>query len=56
MRTSGSCWAASKDWSEDKQMRLMLQDFHTMVIRDGIDPGQAHGEFLKIDECARTFQ
>ncbi len=30
-------------------MHLFI-DFHTMVVRDGIDPLAAHQEFLKIDE------
>jgi hypothetical protein len=33
-----------------EKVALMFIDFHTLVVRDGIDPQAAHREFLKIDE------
>ena len=33
----------------------LLADFHTLVVRDGIDPQAAHREFLKIDEYRRVI-
>ncbi|MBK9082570.1 MAG: hypothetical protein IPL88_11095 [Rhizobiales bacterium] len=33
----------------DLKFRI-LADFHTMVVRDGVDPTAAHREFLRIDE------
>lgn len=35
-------------------LRIFLE-FHTMVVRDGIDPQRAHREFLKIDAYARAI-
>jgi hypothetical protein len=32
-----------------RPLRLFLE-FHTLVVRDGIDPHALHKEFLKIDE------
>lgn len=29
---------------------MVFVDFHTLVVREGIAPEVAHGEFLKIDE------
>jgi len=28
---------------------MLFVDFHTLVVRDGIDPVAAHAEFSKID-------
>jgi hypothetical protein len=33
----------------------MFIDFHTLVVRDGIDPQAAHREFLKIDEYRKRI-
>ena len=33
----------------DPSLRVLVE-FNTLVVRDGIDPQQAHNEFLKIDE------
>jgi hypothetical protein len=35
--------------AEGKVMMLFI-DFHKLVVRDGVDPQNAHREFLKIDE------
>jgi len=35
---------------ELEQVMHLFIDFHTMVVRDGIDPHAAHEEFLKIHE------
>ncbi len=34
---------------------MMFIDFHTLIVRDGIDPQAAHREFLKIDEYRRRI-
>lgn len=34
-------------------LAFLLVDFHTCVVRDGIDPQKAHRQFLKIDEYRR---
>jgi hypothetical protein len=34
---------------------MMFIAFHTMVVRDGIDPQAAHDEFLKISEYRRRI-
>lgn len=33
-----------------KRLALMMLDFHTLVVRDGLPPAEVHREFLKIDE------
>lgn len=33
-----------------EQAKILFIDFHTIVVRDGVSPQDAHREFLKIDE------
>lgn len=39
-----------EDMTPETRLRMMLTTFHTMVVRDGIDPQAAHAEFCKVDE------
>lgn len=39
----------------DRTKLLLFIQFHSMVVRDGIDPLVAHQAFLKIDEYAETI-
>lgn len=48
--TGGSCFLDLKTRPEIEQVMQIFIDFHTIVVRDGIDPNAAHREFLKIDE------
>lgn len=49
-RSAGACYLKLKVKPEVEQIAQLFIDFHTMVVRDGIDPQVAHREFLKIDE------
>ncbi len=51
--TTGCCELARHEWTEDRNVMMMFIDFHTLIVRDGIDPQAAHREFLKIDEYRR---
>ena len=53
--TGGCCELARHEWPEDRKVMMMFIDFHTLVVRDGIDPQAAHREFLKIDEYHRRI-
>ena len=53
--TTGCCELARHDWPEDRKVMMMFIDFHTLIVRDGIDPQAAHREFLKIDEYRRRI-
>ena len=53
--TTGCCELVRHDWPEDRKVLMMFLDFHTLVVRDGIDPQAAHREFLKIDEYRRRI-
>jgi hypothetical protein len=48
--TSGCCHLARHEMTLEPKVMMMLIDFHTCVVRDGIDLFAAHAEFLKIDE------
>lgn len=53
--TSGMCYQMRHKMSRDQKIMMMFIDFHTCVVRDGIDPQVAHREFLKIDEYRRRI-
>lgn len=45
-----------QDYSQLSPLRARLQmmiDFHKIVVRDGLNPGEVHREFLKIEEFRR---
>jgi hypothetical protein len=48
--TSGACWLPMHRWSGNVRLAQLFIDFHTCVVRDGIDPQAAHRAFLAIDE------
>lgn len=48
--TMGACILDTKKLKGFELMARILVDFHTIVVRDGIAPQDAHREFLKIDE------
>jgi hypothetical protein len=49
-RTVGACFTETHEMSNAERERQMFLDFHTCVVRDGIDPQKAHKAFLVIDE------
>jgi hypothetical protein len=50
--SGGACMATVEAMRGIKSIVRVFIDFHTVVVRDGIDPQVAHAEFLKIDEYA----
>jgi hypothetical protein len=46
----GACMRSFNEASDDERLLMMLLDFHTIVVRDCIDPQVAHKAFLGIDE------
>ncbi len=53
--TTGCCELVRHKWPEDRKVMMMFIDFHTLIVRDGVDPQTAHREFLKIDEYRRRI-
>src|SRR5437868_2104172 len=47
--TSGCCYSARHALSADGKAMMLFIDFHTLVVRDGVSPQDAHRQFLKID-------
>jgi hypothetical protein len=48
--STGAVFSHWRTLSDDERFIAMMLEFHTMVVRDLIDPKAAHQEFLKIDE------
>ncbi len=48
--TVGCCELVRQDWPDERKVMMMFIDFHTLIVRDGIDPQAVHKQFLKIDE------
>lgn len=48
--TCGACFVENKKADDERVLTQVFVDFHTLVVRDGIDPQTAHKAFLKIDE------
>lgn len=46
----GACDFERAKAKPTERLLFMFLDFHTMVVRDGIDPLKAHEAFLKVDE------
>lgn len=53
--TAGCCFSEYRDLPMIAQVAQLFTCFHTLVVRDGIDPQAAHGEFLKIGEYRRRI-
>ena len=53
--TVGACFTWLRELSKHKREKLLFIDFHTLTVRDGINPADAHREFLKIDEYRRLI-
>jgi hypothetical protein len=46
----GAAYAEQYAATGDKSLAYALLDFHSLVVRDGVDPLTAHQAFLAIDE------
>jgi hypothetical protein len=54
-RTSGCCWLDRHSMDLAGKLMMMFIDFHTCIVRDGINQQLAHNEFLKIGEYRRRI-
>jgi len=48
--TGGAAYVRRRKAPEWQGIAMLFIDFHTAVVRDGIDPQVAHTAFLAIDE------
>lgn len=53
--TTGCCEIPRHQFTIDQKIAQLFIDFHTLVVRDGVDPQVAHREFLKIEEYRRRI-
>jgi hypothetical protein len=49
-RTGGAAFVATRHMKGDQSALRLFIEFHTLVVRDGIDPQAAHEAFLAVDE------
>jgi len=54
--TGGCCEVARHHFHKAQKIMLMFINFHTCVVRDGVDPQAAHRAFLKIGELSPADQ
>ncbi len=48
--TGGACHSTYHSMPEWQRIAMLFIEFHTLVVRDKIDPQAAHEAFLAIDE------
>jgi hypothetical protein len=48
--TGGAAEVSRRHLKGDESALMLFIDFHTLVVRDGVDPQKAHKAFLAIDE------
>ena len=48
--TGGGSYTITKKWSAIRCAAQVMCDYNTLTVGHGIDPAEAHREFLKIDE------
>lgn len=48
--TDGACYSRWNGYTEDQRQKALFIVFHTMVVRDGVDPQVAHEALMSIDE------
>ena len=53
--TGGAAFAGREKMLGVKSIARLMVDFHTIVVRDGIDPRVAHKAFLVIDEYRKVI-
>lgn len=49
-RTCGACFLDTSNLTPTEALAKIFIDFATIVVRDGVDPTEAHRAFLAIDE------
>jgi len=49
-RTGGATYSNTRNLTADKSVLMLFIEFHTLVVRDGVQPEIAHKAFLAIDE------
>jgi len=54
--TGGCCEVARHHFHKAQKIMLMFINFHTCVVRDGVDPQAAHRALLKIGELSPADQ
>lgn len=55
LMTGGACYRDVLEMDEATRRRYALNLFHTLVIRDGVDPMAAHKALCRITEFARSI-
>ena len=55
MFSLGACDLSFKEATDAERVAMMFIAFHTMVVRDGIDPQFAHEALLQIEEYRRAI-
>ncbi len=53
--TGGACYRHWHEMTPEVQALSLFIEFHTMVVRDRVDPQKAHAAFLKIYEYRRLI-
>jgi hypothetical protein len=48
--TGGAAYTTRRKMTGPLATAMVFIEFHTLVVRDGLDPQAVHREFLKIDE------
>lgn len=53
--TAGACYSEVDKYTAAEVQAMVMVNFHTLVVRDGIDPQKAHHAFLAIEEYRATI-
>ena len=53
--TDGACYSEWSNAPDTARLAMLFIAFHTLTVRDGIDPQAAHKAFLAIDEYRRAI-
>ena len=53
--TGGACYRHWHEMIPEAQALALFIEFHTMIVRDRVDPQKAHAAFLKIYEYSRLI-
>lgn len=53
--SGGAAYVATRKLAGDQAVARLFIEFHTLVVRDGIDPQAAHEAFLAIDEYRKSI-
>jgi hypothetical protein len=53
--SGGAAYTATRQLRGEASALMLFIEFHTIVVRDGLDPQKVHQAFLKIDEYAERI-